>query len=122
MFVTSLFQVNGAAEPSSKNEWGIVAVCVRPSGGFVNEVVEGPMTGIEVTPVIDKFGLEKGSACDRVVGDMPLIESIDVAGDTPSETKDRRFRGKELLEANMSGSPSISEAELPSDSSSSSCI
>jgi hypothetical protein len=49
------------------------------------------MIGIEVT--MDKFGLEKGSARDRVMGDIPFIESIEVAGDTPSDTNDRRFRG-----------------------------
>jgi hypothetical protein len=57
----------------------------------VKEVVEGPMIGIEVT--MDKFGFVNGSARDRVTGDMPFIESIEVAGDTPSDTKDRRFRG-----------------------------
>lgn len=48
------------------------------------------MTGIEVT--IERFGFAKGSVRDRVRGDMPLIESKDVAGDTPSETRDRLFR------------------------------
>lgn len=57
----------------------------------MKEVVEGPMIGIEVT--MDKFGFVNGSARDRVTGDMPFIESIEVAGDTPSDTKDRRFRG-----------------------------
>ena len=90
MFATSLFQVNGAADPSSKKDRGRVAACGGPSAGFVKEVVDGPMTGIEVT--MDRFGFAKGSARDRVVGDMPLIESIDVAGDTPSETRDRLFR------------------------------
>jgi hypothetical protein len=88
---TSLFQVNGAAEPSSKNDRGSVAACGGPSEGVVKEVVDGPMIGIEVT--MDKFGLEKGSARDRVMGDIPFIESIEVAGDTPSDTNDRRFRG-----------------------------
>jgi len=48
----------------------------------VKEVVDGPMIGIEVT--MDKFGFEKGSPRDRAMGDIPLIESIDVAGETPS--------------------------------------
>jgi len=68
-----------------------VAACGGPSEGVVKEVVDGPMIGIEVT--MDKFGLEKGSARDRVMGDIPFIESIEVAGDTPSDTSDRRFRG-----------------------------
>jgi hypothetical protein len=92
MLATSLFQVNGAAAPSSKNDRGKVAACVGASAGFVNEVVEEPIAGIEVT--IERFGFEKGSARDREVGDIPLlIESIEVAGDTPSETNDRLFRG-----------------------------
>lgn len=92
MLATSLFQVNGAAEPSSKKDRGKVAACGGLSEGFVNEVVEGPMMGMAVT--IDRFGLMKGSAGrDRVTGDAPLIESIEVAGEIPSETKDRRFRG-----------------------------
>ena len=90
MLATSLFQVSGAADPSSKKDRSRVAACGGPSAGLVKEVVEGPMIGMEVT--IDKFGFEKGSFRDRVTGDMPLIESIDVAGDTPSETNDRRFR------------------------------
>jgi len=78
--------------PSSKKDRGSVAACVGACAGLVNDVVEDPMTGIVVP--IDKFGLEKGSALDRVAGDMPLlIESIEVAGETPSETCDRRFRG-----------------------------
>jgi hypothetical protein len=48
------------------------------------------MTGIEVT--MERFGFAKGSARDRVMGDMPLIESMDVAGDSPSETRERLFR------------------------------
>ena len=60
-------------------------------GLVVKEVIEGPTRGIEV--IMDKFGLEKVSFLDREIGDMPLIESIDVAGDTPSDTKDRRLRG-----------------------------
>jgi hypothetical protein len=92
MLATSLFQVNGAAEPSSKNERGKVAASVGASEGLVNEVVEDPITGIEVT--IERLGFENGSARDLVVGDIPLlIESIEVAGDTPSETNDRRFLG-----------------------------
>lgn len=93
MLLTSLFQVNGAAEPSSKNERGSVAAYGGPSDGLVKEVVEGPITGI------DKLGLENGSTRERVIGDIPppLIESIDVAGDTPSEVCDRRFRGFHIV-------------------------
>jgi hypothetical protein len=134
MLATSLFQVNGAAEPSSKKDRGSEAACGGPSAVLVKEVVEGPMIGMEVT--MDRF-VEKGSVRERVMGDIPLMESIDVAGDTPSETSDRRFRGcrvsggskydaskltYELLEASMRFSPSNSEAELPSESSSSSCM
>lgn len=57
----------------------------------MKEVVDGPMIGIEVT--MDKFGLVKGSALERDIGESPLIESIDVAGDTPAEGCDRLFRG-----------------------------
>ena len=92
MLAMSLFHVNGAAEPSSKKDRGNVAACGGPSVGFVKEVVEGPMIGMELT--LDRLGLEKGSARECVIGDIPpLMESIDVAGDTPSDTSDRRFRG-----------------------------
>lgn len=89
MLVTSLFQVNGAAEPSSKKDLGNVAACGGPSCVLVKEVVEGPIIGIAVT--MDRF-VEKASFRGRLTGDIPLMESIEVAGDTPSET-DRRFRG-----------------------------
>lgn len=93
MLATSLFQVNGAAEPSSKNDRGKDAACVGLSVGLVNEVVEDPLTGIEVT--IERFELDNGSPREREVGDIPplLMESMDVAGDTPSVTNDRRLRG-----------------------------
>lgn len=48
------------------------------------------MIGIEVA--MDKFGFANGSPRDRVIGDSPLMESIDVAGETPSEV-DRRCGG-----------------------------
>jgi len=58
----------------------------------VNEVVEDPITGSDVT--IERLELEKGSARDLVVGDIPLLmESIEVAGDTPSDTSERRVLG-----------------------------
>ena len=92
MLATSLFQVNGAAAPSSKNDRGRVAACVGAIAEFVNEVVEEPMAGIEVT--VERFGFENGSVRDREIGDIPLVmESIEVAGDTPSEINDRLFRG-----------------------------
>jgi hypothetical protein len=96
ILATNPFHVKGAAVPSSKNDRGSVAACGGPRGGFVKEVVEGPMIGIEVT--MDKVGFVNGSARDRVMGDVPLIESIDVAGEMPSETSDLRFRGcRELV-------------------------
>jgi hypothetical protein len=56
----------------------------------MKEVAEGPI-GMEVT--LDKF-VEKGSVRERVIGDIPLMESIEAAGDTPSETSGRRFRDR----------------------------
>ncbi len=91
MFATSLFHVNGAADPSSKKDRGKVAACGGPRAGFVKEVADGPIIGIVGT--MDKLGLEKGSPLDLVMGDRSFIESIDVAGETPSETCDLRFRG-----------------------------
>ena len=91
IFATSLFQVKGAAIPSSKKDRGRVAACGGPTEGFVKEVVDGPI--IDIAGTIDKEGLINGSALDRAMGDMPLIESIEVAGETPSEASDRRFRG-----------------------------
>lgn len=101
---------------------------------LVKEVAEGSMIGMEVT--MDRL-VEKGSFRERVMGDIPLMESRDVAGDRPSETSDRRFRGcgvsagsdhgvlgltYEFLDASMRFSPSNSDAEFPSESSSSSCM
>lgn len=68
-----------------------MAACGGPSAGFVKEVVEGPMIGIEVT--MDRLELVKGSARTRLPGEVSLIESIEVAGDIPSETLERRFLG-----------------------------
>lgn len=93
MLATSLFHVNGAADPSSKKDLGSVAAYAGPPGGFVKEVFEVPMIGIDVMLLIDRLAFENGSFRDRVIGDMPLMESMDVAGDTPSEMCDRRFFG-----------------------------
>ena len=57
----------------------------------MNEVVDDPMTGI--VAVMERLGLENGSARDLVAGDkLLLIESIDVAGEIPSDPE-RLFRG-----------------------------
>lgn len=62
-----------------------------PCPGLLKEVVEVPMAGID--DPIDIFGFVKGSARARVTGDMPLFnESIEVAGEIPSDNSDRRFR------------------------------
>jgi hypothetical protein len=92
MSATILFQVNGVAVPSSKNDRGMVAECEAGSAGVVKDVVEDPIAGIEVT--MERFGLENGSARDRAIGDISLpIDSMDAAGDTPFEFKDRLFLG-----------------------------
>lgn len=91
MLATNRFQVKGAEVPSSKKDRGNVAACGGPNVGFVKEVADGPI--IVIAGTIDKVGLENWSALDRATGDRPFIESIEVAGDTPSETSDRRFRG-----------------------------
>jgi len=83
MFATSLFHVNGAAVPSSKNDRGRLAACGWPSVVLVKEVVDGPIIGIAVK---DRFGVFRASERERVPGEAPLIESIDVAGDIPSES------------------------------------
>lgn len=91
------FHVKGAADPSSKQDrgklpaWGVVRGAV---GLFVKEVIDGPtVDGMDV--IMDKLGFEKGSFRDREMGDMPLIESMDVAGEIPSRSdlKERRWRG-----------------------------
>jgi len=62
-----------------------------PCAGLLNEVVDVPMAGID--DPIDIFAFEKGSARERDTGEMPLFrESIEVAGDTPSDSSDLRFR------------------------------
>ena len=91
IFPTSLFQVNCTATPSSKKDRGRFGPVAVPCAGLLNEVVEVPMAGMDVP--IDIFGFVKGSARERDTGDMPLLsESIEVAGDTPSDSSDRRFR------------------------------
>jgi hypothetical protein len=92
MSATILFQLNGVAVPSSKNDRGKVAGCDAGSAGVVKDVVEDPIAGIEVT--MERFGLENGSVRDRMIGDIPLpIDSMDAAGETPFEVKDRLFLG-----------------------------
>lgn len=56
----------------------------------MKEVAEGRLG---VWANIVEFPFVKGSLRARVTGDAPFIESIDVEGDTPSETKERRLRG-----------------------------
>lgn len=88
MCVTSLCHVNGATDPSSKKECGKVAACGGPdSGPDVNEVVDGPLIAMEFP--IDRFVFMYGSFRVRA-GELPFIESIDVAGYMPPATKDRR--------------------------------
>jgi hypothetical protein len=92
ILATSLFHVKGAAIPSSKKDRGSVAACGGPSEGFVKEVREVPVVG-NVLPM-ERVGCEKVSPRCRLVGDIPLfIESMDVAGDIPSESIDWRFWG-----------------------------
>lgn len=58
----------------------------------MKEVMDGPaVAGMDVT--MDRLGFENGSGRDRLTGEDALMESIDVAGEMPSETKDRRLRG-----------------------------
>jgi hypothetical protein len=87
---------NGATVPSSKNERGNVAACGGPDAGAeVNEVVEGPIIAIELP--METLVLIYGSARVRLAGEFPFIESIEVAGDTPPETKERRDFGYRIL-------------------------
>jgi hypothetical protein len=83
ILATSLFHVRGAEEPSSKKVRGTTPDCGEPPiVGLVKEVDEG----LEVGPAV----LEKVSPRDRM-GESPLLmESIDVAGDIPSESMERR--------------------------------
>lgn len=64
----------------------------------MKEVVDGPIIGMLET--MERLGFVKGSVLVRLTGDMPFIESIDVAGEIPSETKDRRFRGCWIVSKN----------------------
>ena len=48
----------------------------------MKEVVDGFTIGIAVR---DTLGVLNVSARERVPGDVPLIESMEVAGDTPSD-------------------------------------
>lgn len=53
----------------------------------MKDVPEGPIAGIEVTK--DKFGLKKGSPRILVIGDNPLIESMEAAGERPVVASER---------------------------------
>lgn len=100
---------------------------VPTEGRLVKEVEEGPVGRDDVLEYM------KGSFFDRARGDMPFIDSMDVAGDTPSESCDcclracnqiskslttlsRSMLTNELLEPSIKDSPSSSDAEFPSDS------
>ena len=83
MLATSVFQVNGCAAPSSKNERGIVAAWGRLKPAFVKEVADA---SIGVGPAADeaaRFVLIKGSVGLRAADPVPVIESMDGEGEMP---------------------------------------
>lgn len=61
-----------------------------PRGLFAKEVVVVPIGGI-VDCTAEK--LVSLVSTDRVMGEVAFIESMDVAGDTPSDMKERRRPG-----------------------------
>ena len=87
---TILFHVRGTGFESSKNFRDIADAMGVPRGLFAKEVVVVPIGGIvdctaeKLVPLVSR---------DRVIGEVAFIESMDVAGDTPSDTKERRRPG-----------------------------
>lgn len=91
MLSTSLFQVKGALLPSSKNDRGIEAAETWPNGLLVKEVVVVPMWSLDMPfeasctafiEFIDRAGFSKPRLF--MIGDVSN-DSVDAAGDTPSE-------------------------------------
>ncbi len=97
--------------PSSKNERGIVAAVGRLNAELVNDV-----TG-SVTGGLSRLPFANVSPRALVPGDWPFIESIEEAGERPSLAPSRRATPRDEF---IKASPSSSDAEFASDSSSSS--
>jgi hypothetical protein len=87
ILATSLFHVRGAVEPSSKNVRDTTPDCGEPNEGLMKEVEEG----LEVGPIVLLLEFEKVPPRDRLGKNPLLIESMEVAGDIPSESIDRRL-------------------------------
>lgn len=94
MSSTIVFQVNGTACASSKKRRGSSEVAEAPAGAFANEVMVVPIGGMPCC-IAENEAVVLASVtlvCDRVNGDALFRESIEVAGDTPSDRYDRRRR------------------------------
>jgi hypothetical protein len=94
MSSTSVLHVSGTACVSSKKRRGTRDVVDEAAGAFAKEFIVVPMGGIPcctaekdaLVPASAKFDRERAS------GDAALRESIEVAGETPSDKNDLLLR------------------------------
>ena len=96
MSSTSVLQVSGTACVSSKNRRGTKEDVDAAAGAFANEFIVVPMGGKPCCAAENDMLLLLASVRlvrERLNGDVALRESIEVAGDTPSDKYDllRRF-------------------------------
>jgi hypothetical protein len=92
MSSTMVFQVNGTACASSKKRRARSEFVEAAAGALAKEAMVVPIGGMpcciaenDVLFIADRL------VCDRL-SDAALSESMDVAGDTPSDRKERRWR------------------------------
>jgi hypothetical protein len=96
MSSTRVLQVSGTACVSSKNRRGTREDVDAAAGAFANEFIVVPMGGIPCC-IAEKDMLVVLASVrfvrERLNGDVALRESIEVAGETPSDKYDllRRF-------------------------------
>ena len=90
---TSVFQVSGTACASSKNLRGNNEVLEALAGALAKEFMVVPTGGIPCCIAeSDMLLASVRFVRERLIGDAALKESMDVAGDTPSDRYDRLRR------------------------------
>jgi hypothetical protein len=93
MSSTIVFQVKGTAYASSKNRLGSSERLEPPGGACAKEVAVVPFGGIPCCIAeSDMLLASVRFVRERLIGDGAFKESMDVAGDTPSDKCERLRR------------------------------